>query len=106
MSEQVSAETDGIRAYGVATAAIGDVITAASGMNLAANVAVMVPVFGLIGQDFLASFGVAQFNNAASSALLAAVHNGTAAGALAGAEQYDTTDASTATALTSAGKGL
>ncbi|GED98012.1 type VII secretion target [Gordonia crocea] len=103
---EVSAESDAIRAYGVASSGIGDVIATASGVNLAANVAVMVPVFGLIGQDFLASFGLAQFNNVVSSGMLAAVHQGTALSSIAAAGGYDQTDAHTASALKSAGKTL
>lgn len=104
--DQVTAETDAIRAYGAASAAIGDVITAASGLNLAANVTAMVPVFGLIGQDFLASFGLAQFNNAVSSATLAAVHQGTALSSFAAASNYEGVDADTRTSLNNVAKPL
>lgn len=100
------ADPDAIRAYGATSAAIGDAVTAAGSMDLAANMAVMVPVFGLIGQDFLASFGLAQFANVTSLAQLAAVHQGSAISAAMSAAQYEGTDHSTSGALNKAVTGL
>ncbi|MGU3292780.1 type VII secretion target [Williamsia sp. M5A3_1d] len=102
----ISVAPDAIRAYGTTVAGIGTAIESASAMDLAANVAVMVPVFGLIGQDFLASFGGAQFANAVSTASLVAVHASTAASAFESAAGYESTDGGTAGALGSAGSTL
>ena len=102
----LSVEPDAIRTYGTTVSAVGAAIDSASAMDLAANVAVMVPVFGLIGQDFLASFGGAQFANAVSTAALVAVHQGSAASAFAAAENYQGTDGDTRQALNSASSTL
>ncbi|MGJ0120367.1 type VII secretion target [Williamsia sp. MIQD14] len=100
------ADPNAIRGYGAASSAIGGVIDSASAMDLAANVAVMVPVFGLIGQDFLASFGMSQFANAVSTASLVAVHQGTAVSAVSTAAKYEGADGDTSAALNSAASSL
>ncbi len=102
----ISVQPDAVRAYGTAVSGIGAAIESASAMDLAANVAVMVPIFGLIGQDFLASFGGAQFANAVSTASLVAVHASSAAGAFESAANYEGSDGDTAHALGSAGSTL
>jgi hypothetical protein len=102
----LSVEPDAVRTFGAGVSAVGAAIDSASAMDLAANVAVMVPVFGLIGQDFLASFAGSQFANAVSTAALVGVHQATAAGAMAAAAGYETTDGDTQHALGSAGLNL
>ena len=52
----------------------------------------LIPVFGLIGQEFLASFIGAQTNHLASVSEVAAVHLGTAAAAIGGAADFENTD--------------
>ncbi|MGZ8178592.1 type VII secretion target [Williamsia sp. SKLECPSW1] len=101
-----SAEPDAIRAFGATAAGIGTAIESASAMNLGANVAVMVPIFGLIGQDFLGSFAVSQFSNVAAATSLAAVHAGTAASAAAAANEYEGLESDTSAALHSASSTL
>ena len=102
----ISVHPDAVRAYGTAVEGIGAAIESAGAMDLAANVAVMVPIFGLIGQDFLASFGGAQFANAVSTASLVGVHASSAAGAFSAAANYENSDDSTAHNLGSAGSTL
>ncbi|KQS00462.1 hypothetical protein ASG12_06070 [Williamsia sp. Leaf354] len=102
----VSVQPDAVRAYGTTVAGVGAAIESAGAMDLAANIAVMVPVFGLIGQDFLAGFGGAQFSNAVSTASLVAVHAASAASAFESAAGYEGTDGDTAGALGSAGSTL
>ncbi|MBT0568573.1 type VII secretion target [Williamsia sp. CHRR-6] len=100
------ADPNAIRAYGATSSAIGAAIDSASVTDLAANIAVMVPVFGLIGQDFLAAFGLAQFANATSTAALVAAHQGSAASAMVTAASYEATDGAHAAALRSAASSL
>lgn len=96
------ADAEAIRTYGTAAAAIGDTIATGGATNLEANMAAVVPAFGLIGQDYLAAFGVAQFNNANSVAGLSAFQQATAVAADVAAGQYEGTDAATVAALRSA----
>lgn len=88
MNEIVVA-SDAIRSYGDASATNAADVLAAGGANQAATVAAAVPVFGLIGQDFLASFACAQANNLSSVSELAAVHAMTAVTAHESAAAYD-----------------
>ncbi|GAA5063124.1 hypothetical protein GCM10023318_47440 [Nocardia callitridis] len=64
-----------------------------------ATVGAAVPVFGLIGQDFLASFAYAQANHISSVNELAAVHAGSALTAYQSADRYQNTDGASAAEL-------
>ncbi|WP_225729881.1 MULTISPECIES: hypothetical protein [unclassified Nocardia] len=88
MSEVV-AHTDAIRAYGGASAAMAAGVATAGAFDQTATMAAAVPVFGLIGQEFLASFAYAQANHVSSVLELAHVYAGTAKAALEGAGAYD-----------------
>ncbi|WP_081511848.1 hypothetical protein [Nocardia donostiensis] len=68
-------------------------VLVAGATNQAATLAAAVPVFGLIGQDFLAAFAVAQANNLSSTTELAYVHAMTAVAAHESAALYDSTEA-------------
>lgn len=85
----LTAAPDAIRQYGDATAAMAAETLAAGSVDQALTVAAAVPVFGLIGQDFLATFAVAQANHLASVGELAAVHAATAVAAHQSADAYD-----------------
>lgn len=91
MSELV-AVPDAIRRYGDAAATMAVEVATAGAANQAATVAAAVPVFGLIGQDFLAAFAFAQCNNLQSVCELAAVHAATAMTAYEGAAAYEATE--------------
>ncbi|WP_040774460.1 type VII secretion target [Nocardia pneumoniae] len=91
MNEIVVA-SDAIRRYGEASAAMAVDVAVAGAANQAATIAAAIPVFGLIGQDFLAAFAVAQANNMMSVAELAHVHAMTAVAAHESAATYDLTD--------------
>ncbi|NUS42156.1 MAG: hypothetical protein HOQ24_00430, partial [Mycobacteriaceae bacterium] len=51
----IEVSPEALRAYGASAGAISTELAATGGFDLAANLAAMVPVFGLIGQDFLAA---------------------------------------------------
>ncbi|GAA1479961.1 hypothetical protein GCM10009624_04010 [Gordonia sinesedis] len=91
-----------LEGFAATNAAIGTAVGAAGSINAAANTAVMIPVFGLIGQEFLAAFIGAQANHLFSVGNLAAVHASTAASAVAGLAQYEGSDAASAATLRSA----
>lgn len=93
----ISVTSEAIRGYGDASATMAADIVVAGATNQAATLAAAVPVFGLIGQDFLAAFAVAQANNLSSVAELAYVHGMTAVAAHESAALYDTTEAAAVT---------
>ncbi|MEV0356831.1 hypothetical protein AB0H71_12285 [Nocardia sp. NPDC050697] len=102
MSKVVAAVPEAIHAYGVASAAMAQGVAAAGSVDQAATVAATVPVFGLIGQDFLLAFAVAQANHLSSVLELAAVHAATALTAHEGAAAYETGEATSVGALNAA----
>ncbi len=60
MSEQLSVETDALRAFAATHEGIAAQIAGAGNMDTARHVAAMTPVFGIIGADYLAMFAAAQ----------------------------------------------
>lgn len=90
---KVVATTDAIRGYGDASAAMATDVAVAGATNQIATLAAAVPVFGLIGQDFLATFAVAQANNLTSVAELAHVYGMSAVTAHESAALFDATEA-------------
>ncbi|WP_280399591.1 type VII secretion target [Nocardia carnea] len=81
-----------IRSYGDSQAGTAVEVATVGATNQAAVIAAAVPVFGLIGQDFLAAFAVAQANNMLSVNEIAAVHAATAVAAHRSAAAYESTD--------------
>ncbi|MFI5777161.1 type VII secretion target [Nocardia sp. NPDC051570] len=95
----VAATPDAIRQYGNAAAAMASTVATVGSVDQGATMAAAVPVFGLIGQDFLLSFAGAQANHLSSVAELAAVHAGTALTAYEGAATYQSADDASAANL-------
>lgn len=91
MSE-ITAVPVAIEAYADTAALMSAAVASAGSINAAANVAQMVPVFGLIGQEFLLAFAQAQAGHLFGVGQLAAVHAGTAAAAMATAAEFTDTD--------------
>ncbi|UGT39692.1 hypothetical protein LTV02_27010 [Nocardia yamanashiensis] len=91
--DKLVASTDAIRAYGEANAALATTVASAAAVDQSATLAAVIPVFGLIGQEFLVSFAGAQANHFASTAELAHVYAGTALAAHEAAAIHDTTEA-------------
>ncbi|WP_306360375.1 hypothetical protein [Nocardia sp. CC227C] len=96
MSGDVKADFAAITAYGSTEAGIATQVAGAAAADVATALASAVPVFGLIGQDFLAAFAVAQGNYLLSSAEIAAVHAGTATSAYAAVGTYTATEVTSA----------
>ncbi|MDL9936711.1 type VII secretion target [Gordonia sp. ABSL1-1] len=97
--DRVSASPEVLESFAATHASIATAIGAAGTINAAANTAVMVPVFGLIGQEFLASFIAAQGNHLASVAELTMVHAATAASTLGALADFQVTDAGSAAVI-------
>lgn len=91
-----------IAAFGAANAGIGVAVATAGSVDAAANVAALNPALGLIGQDFLAAFGVAQASHVSSVAELATLYGGIAASSAATVASYGATETANAAGLLSA----
>ncbi|KQY33712.1 MULTISPECIES: type VII secretion target [Nocardia] len=89
----VAVVPDAVRAYAGASAGMAAGVAQAGAIDQAATVGAVVPVFGLIGQEFLMSFAYAQANHLTSVAQLAGVHAGTALTATQAAATYEGADA-------------
>ncbi|MEV3964169.1 hypothetical protein AB0M34_25315 [Nocardia sp. NPDC050193] len=87
------AESEVVRRFGDASATLAVETATVGAANQAALIAAAIPVFGLIGQDFLAAFAFAQANNLASVNELAAVHAATAMTSYEGIAAYEATEA-------------
>ncbi|QLY31856.1 type VII secretion target [Nocardia huaxiensis] len=87
-----AAAPEAIRAYGLAASAQAAAVAAAGAIDQTATVAAATPVFGLIGQDFLAAFAIAQANHMSSVLELAGVYEGTALTAHEAAAAYVATE--------------
>lgn len=90
--DRLHATPDAIRAYGDTAAHTAVEVSTAGAVDQAALIAAAVPVFGLIGQEFLAAFAVAQANNMLSVNEIAAVNAATAVAAHGAAAGYEGTD--------------
>jgi len=92
-----------IAQYGNASAAMAAQTLAAAAVDQIAVIATAVPVFGLIGQDFLAGYAMAQAAHLTAVSEVAAVHAGTAVTAFESAAFYTATDLGSAEHLGSIG---
>lgn len=84
---------EAVEGLAATSATMGTALASAGGIDAEANTAAMVAVFGLIGQEFVGAFALAQAAHLASVGGLAAVHAGTAAAMLAGTAAFDGADA-------------
>ncbi len=92
-----------VRAYGDFSAVTAAQVAAAGTVDQAAQIAAAVPVFGLIGQDFLAAFAVAQGNHLQSVGELAYVHAATSAAVFAGTVAYEAGDVASGSKINAIG---
>ncbi|WP_167485168.1 type VII secretion target [Nocardia terpenica] len=99
MAGYIEANPAAIAGYGTAAAGMATQVATAAGADQAASIAAAVPVFGLIGQEFLASFAFAQANHLLSAAQIAAVHAGTSVTAFEAAGAYEGNEAASAASL-------
>ncbi|WP_405179659.1 type VII secretion target [Nocardia sp. NBC_01377] len=105
MSDLVAAP-DAIRGYAEAAVSMATGVATAGTVDQAATMAAVVPVFGLIGQEFLFAFAHAQANHVSSVLELAAVHAATAMTATQSAIAYETSEATSAAEFDTAAYGL
>lgn len=96
MSELIVA-AEAVQTFAAASAALSAATAAAGTADATVQTAVMTGAFGLIGQEFLAAFAVAQANHLSSVGALAAVHAATASAASAGLAAFTGADLDAAT---------
>ncbi|MGL4306686.1 MAG: hypothetical protein ACRCSF_11075 [Mycobacteriaceae bacterium] len=92
MTGIVSAQTDGIRAFGATATTMGGALIATGATVGALSAAVLTPVFGLIGADFLAVFGTAQAKQSLAITTLGGVFVAAGEAAVSNANTYDQID--------------
>lgn len=90
--DEVIAVPAAIEGFADAAAAMSAAVAGAGSVDAVAQVAQLAPVFGLIGQEYLAAYATAQANHLLAVGQLAAVHAGTSAAAFASAARYRATD--------------
>ncbi|MFI5779332.1 type VII secretion target [Nocardia sp. NPDC051570] len=78
--------------YGDISEGMAATVAVAGAVDQAASIAAAVPVFGLIGQEFLASFAYAQANHLAALSGLTDICTGTAETSHAAAASYEHTE--------------
>ncbi|MCU1643413.1 MAG: hypothetical protein JWN03_3688 [Nocardia sp.] len=101
MADYVKADFEQIMGYGTTHAGIAAQVAGAAAADSISALASAVPMFGLIGQDFLLAFAGAQGNYMSSAAEIAAVHGETAISAFSAVGTYSGTDLASATTFLS-----
>ncbi|WP_024795850.1 type VII secretion target [Tomitella biformata] len=100
------ASTARIRQFASQLGSAGGDVATVGGMDVAASVAALGPVFGLIGADFVTVFGAAQTSHAASIGKLAAVLTASGDTANAIATVYDGNEADQIDSLRKVAEGV
>ncbi|MET7768238.1 type VII secretion target [Nocardia sp. NPDC005366] len=88
------------RQYGEISEGMAATVAAAGAADITAAIAAAVPVFGLIGQEFLASFACAQVNHFAALAELVESFATTAVTSHAAAQAFELTEQASAQTFT------
>ncbi|MET8422565.1 hypothetical protein [Nocardia sp. NPDC004860] len=101
MADHVAADFPPILAYATEKAGIATQVAGTAAADVGTALAQAVPTFGLIGQQFLAAFAVAQGNFLMSSAEIAAVHANTATTAYAAVGAYGANEVTSAASFLS-----
>jgi len=99
-------QSEAIHQHGDAHALAAAGLTTAANGDQAASIAAAVPLFGQIGQTFLAAFAQAQSNHVAGVNQLAAVHSGIAAASHQGVASYEAVEGASASGMGALGTSL
>lgn len=102
---EVAAQVAGMGAYASTAAEMSVRIGAAAAATAACGPAVLAPVFGLVGTEFLAAFTQAHTAHAGAIARLSDVVGSIGAAVASSTVAYDSTDTSTAAATITAATG-
>ncbi|MFQ6393190.1 type VII secretion target [Nocardia sp. KC 131] len=102
----MSADTEGIVAYGATAHTMAAEMAAASAGAAGANPALLGPVMGLIGGDFMAAYAAAHAGHVAAIGQLSAVLTSVGGAATGAAVVLEETDQTNATSISNADAGL
>jgi hypothetical protein len=100
----MSAETEGITAYGATAAVMSGDLAAAGVSAAAADPTLLGPVMGLIGGDFMTAYAAAHAGHVASIGQLSAVLASMGGAVTGSAVTLEETDQANATALANTGQ--
>lgn len=95
----ISADAEGIAAYGASAGVMASELAAAGAGASGAAPAILGPIFGLVGGDFLAAYAATHAGHLATIGQLSAVLGTMSGAAGVAAVSYAEADTSTATAL-------
>ncbi len=95
----LSADMDAIRVFGATCTKLGAELAAAGAGAAAAGPALLAPVFGAVGSEFLDAFAAAHEGQVAAIGELARLYDSLGTTAGANAADYDGTDHATGAAL-------
>ncbi|MFE7796089.1 hypothetical protein [Nocardia sp. NPDC057440] len=102
----MSADTEGIAAYGASAHTMAAEMAAASAGAAGADPALLGPIMGLVGGDFMAAYAAAHAGHVAAIGQLSAVLTSVGGAATGAAVVLDETDQTNAAAIDSADSGL
>lgn len=102
----LSADVAAVERFGATAAALGADLTAAGAGAASAGPALLTPVFGLIGGDFLAAFAAAHGGHVAAISELARVYDSLGTTATANAAGYSATEQAGTAALRTVEDGV
>ncbi len=88
----VNVQPQAFRQYAEVSDGMAAAVAVAGAVDQAAVISAAIPVFGLIGQEFLLSFAYAQANHFTALGELVANYAGTAHAARVAAQSYESTD--------------
>lgn len=98
----ISADAEGIAAYGTTTGVMASELVAAGAGTSGAAPGILGPIFGLVGGDFLAAYAAAHAGHTATIGQLSAVLGTMSGAAGVAAVSYAEADTSNAAALRNA----
>ncbi len=104
--DKLSVESTGLEAYAASAAGMATELLAAGGVSAAAGPALLGPVFGLIGGDFVAAFATAHGAHLASITKLSGVLGSMGVATGVSAAAYTGQDAVSSAAMKAASAGL
>jgi hypothetical protein len=103
---KMSADTEGIAAYGATAHVMAGEMAAAGAGAAGADPALLGPIMGLIGGDFMAAYAAAHAGHVAAIGQLSAVLTSMGGAATGAAVVLDETDHTNAAAINTANPGL
>ncbi|VFB01522.1 Protein of uncharacterised function (DUF2580) [Nocardia cyriacigeorgica] len=99
LMKRISADTEGIAAYGATAGVMAGELAAAGAGAAGAGPALLGPIFGLIGGDFMAAYAATHAGHVAAISQLSAVVSSMSTAAVGAAANYAGTDTDIADSL-------